>query len=817
MKTMTRWPALAALSLVFWNGAQAEEFIPDSSTLWYRHPAAKWEEANPIGNGRLGAMIFGGVTNEHLSLNENTLYSGYPGYRDVRLKIADDFATITNLIAGRQFAEAERIVNEKWLGAAQACYQPLGDLYLDFAPSANATNYVRELDLATAVCRVRYQADGVNYTREIFASHPDEVIAIRLTADKPGSLNFRVRLDSPHPTATTKANAGEQKLTMAGQVPGFVLRRDLNTVEKKKETWKYPQVWDEKGNRRPDAKTVIYDGKGLFFDARLKLETKGGKVSSETNSLVVAGADEVILVFTAASSFNGFNKSPTREGVDAGAKAEQWLQAAARLRFAELLARHTRDYRTLFDRVSLDLGAPTEQSKLPTDERIKKFSSGEDAGFAAVYFQFGRYLLISGSRSGGQPLNLQGLWNQQIIPPWASAYTININTEMNYWPAEPANLPECAEPLLRMIRELAVDGARVAREVYGRRGWVAHHNTTIWRDAQPVDGAAQAAFWPMAAGWFCQHLYEHYLFSGDRQFLREAYPLMKGACEFYLDWLVDDGQGRLVTPVSTSPENNFSYADESGKKQRASVSSGCTMDLAIIRDLFGNTLRAAEVLGTDADFRATIKTTLAKLLPYQIGAQGRLQEWQEDFADAELAHRHVSHLFALHPSAQITVRNTPELAAAAKRTLELRGDGGTGWSKAWKVNFWARLEDGDHAFKMLSELISKSTLPNMFDTHPPFQIDGNFGGTAGICEMLLQSHVRESEISNLQFEIELLPALPKAWPSGSVRGLRARGNVTVDITWKDGKLVSYRLASPEPRPVKVRVNGEVKIVMAEKR
>ena len=775
--------------------------------LWYTKPATKWEEATVLGNGRMGAMVFGGVTNEHLQLNEDTLYSGYPGHRDVRLKIADDFGAITNLIAKRQFTEVDRLVTEKWLGAAQACYQPLGDLHLDFNHSARATNYVRELDLATAVCRVRYQADGVSFTREMFATHADEVIVIRLTADRPASLNFSVRLDSPHPTATTTAHADQQQLVMAGQVPGFTLRRDLKTVEQKKDTWKYPQVWDEKGSRKPDAKTVIYDGKGAFFDARLKLQTKGGQVSAETNSLVVANADEVLLVFTAASSFNGFDKSPTKEGVDSGAKAETWLQAAVRLKFSDLVERHTRDCQSLFDRVSLNVGAPTEQSKLPTDERIKQFANGQDPSFAALYFQFGRYLLICGSRPGGQPLNLQGLWNPHIIPPWAGAYTININTEMNYWPAEMLNLSECAEPLLRMIRELAVDGRRVARDMYGRRGWVAHHNTTLWRDAQPVDGGAGASYWCMAGGWLCQHLWEHYQFTGDRDFLREAYPLMKGACEFFLDWLVDNGQGGLVTPVSTSPENAFLYADEKGKKARANVSSGCTMDLAIIRDLFGNTIRASEILEADADFRAALQTTLAKVLPSQVGANGRLQEWQEDFADAEPGHRHVSHLFALHPSAQITVRGTPELAAAAKKTLELRGDGGTGWSKAWKVNFWARLEDGDHAFKMLSELISKSTMPNLFDTHPPFQIDGNFGGISGMGEMLLQSHAGE---------LHLLPALPKAWPAGSVKGLRARGGFTVDLEWRDGKVANYRIAAKEARPVQVRVNGEIVTVTAEK-
>jgi alpha-L-fucosidase 2 len=789
----------------------------DSLRLWYHKPATRWEEAIVLGNGRLGAMVFGGVTNEHLQLNEDTLYSGYPGHRDVRIKVAADFAQVTNLIAQRQYAEADRLVTEKWLGAAQACYQPLGDLYLDFDHAGKATNYIRDLDLATAVSRVRYQADGVTFLRELFASAPDQVMVIRLSADKPGSLKFRVRLSSPHPTAATVAGAGRRQLAMTGQVPGFVLRRELDWVERKKDTWKYPAAWDETGRRRPNAHTVIYDGKGMFFDARLKLQLKGGALTSETNSLVVADADEAVLLVAAASSFNGFDKSPTREGIDAGAKADRWLEAASGFKFHELLARHTFDYQKLFDRVTLDLGVPNGQSSLPTDERIKRFANGQDPSLAALYFQFGRYLMICGSRPGTQPLNLQGLWNPHIIPPWAGAYTININAEMNYWPAEVCNLSEGHEPLLRLALELSVDGARVAREMYGRRGWVAHHNTTIWRDAQPVDNAAVASYWPMAAGWLCQHLFEHYQFTDDRADLREVYPTMKGACEFYLDWLVPNAKGQLVTPVSTSPENTFTYADASGKKARAAVSSGCTMDMAIIRELFGNTVRASEVLDLDADFRAALKATLGRLLPFQIGARGQLQEWQEDFAEAEPTHRHVSHLYGLHPGALITPRATPDLAAAAKRTLELRGDGGTGWSKAWKVNFRARLGDGDHAFKMLSELIAKSTMPNLLDTHPPFQIDGNFGGTAGVAEMLLQSHeamIRDQQPvasgAHVVPVIHLLPALPKAWPSGSVKGLRARGGFEVDIAWKEGKLIQASVRSRRGNACRLRYGAQIR-------
>ncbi|GAB2551182.1 glycosyl hydrolase family 95 catalytic domain-containing protein [Spirosoma aerophilum] len=591
-------------------------------------------------------------------------------------------------------------------------------------------------------------------------------------------------------------------------MPGFRLRRTFEQIEKAGDQYKYPEVYDKSGQRKPGIENMLYDqkinGLGMAFETQVKATNTGGRIRQDKNSLTIQDASEVVFVLSASTSFNGFNKSPAYDGVNPRPILDQRFKAVATKPYAELYRTHLADYKKLFDRVTIQLAAETDQSQLPTDQRVARFANGKDPAFTALYFQYGRYLMIAGSRPGGQPLNLQGIWNDLMVPPWNGGYTININAQMNYWPAELTNLSECQEPFFKAVKELAINGHETARNMYGNDGWVAHHNMDIWRHAEPVD-LCNCSFWPMAAGWLTSHFWEKYLFSGDTGFLRkEAFPLLKGAVQFYQGWLVKNEQGYLVTPVGHSPEQNFLYDDQ----KQATFSPGPTMDMAIVRESFSRYLEACKILGVNDDFTAGVKQSLGQLLPYQIGKYGQLQEWQDDFDDADVQHRHFSHLYAMHPSNQINLQSTPELASAAKRVMERRGDGATGWSMGWKVNVWARLQDGDHALTLLTNLFTLvttekthmsggGTYPNLFCAHPPFQIDGNFGATAGIAEMLVQSHAGE---------IHLLPALPQAWHTGRVKGLKTRGGYTVDMEWKDGKLTKAIVHSALGGTCRIRTN-----------
>lgn len=762
--SLKKWATVFLLSFLMVSartGAQNNAGLK----LWYNAPAGKiWENALPLGNGRLGAMIYGNVDKETIQLNEHTVWSGSPNRNDNPLAL-DSLATIRKLIFDGKYKDAERLANKTIISKKShgQMFQPVGSLQLAFAGHESYTGYYRELDIKKAVAKTVYTSGGITYTREAFASLSDRVVVVRITASKPGSISFTAFFTSPQPSASV-ATTVSKSLTLEGT-------------------------------------TMDHEGvKGMIkFKGIARIKNDGGTLTATDTSLLVDHANSVTICISIATNFNKYDDISG----DENKRAEGYMYKSFGKPFTVMLASHIAAYQKYFNRVKLNLGN-SAASDLPTNERLKNFTAANDPAFVALYYQYGRYLLISSSQPGGQPANLQGIWNDKVYPPWDSKYTININTEMNYWPAEKTNLAELHEPFITLVKEMSISGRKTAKDMYGARGWVAHHNTDLWRITGAIDGALWGV-WSAAGGWTSQHLWEHYLYNGDKAYLASVYPVLKSAATFYVDFLVAHPQHHwLVINPDMSPEN--SPKGHMG----SSLDAGTTMTNQIVFDIFSSTIRAAKILHTDTAFTDTLQLLRNRLPPMHIGQYGQLQEWLADLDDPNDKHRHISHLYGLFPSNQVSPYRTPELYSAAKTTLMQRGDISTGWSMGWKVNWWARMLDGNHAYKLIQNQLTPvganegggGTYNNLFDAHAPFQIDGNFGCTSGITEMLMQS---------ADGCLHILPALPDAWPTGSISGLRGRGGFEIlNIEWKDGKLAKLLIKSMLGGNLRLRVPNEMK-------